>query len=127
MEKDIIFTIFYVGAFFSFRKYYKTQAKMKHMQNINCICSDVIVRQTYNKKFYIFYYERKIKGELSKFIEQKRIPIFNRYIKINNEYLMFVNESNDKEYVGPIETFLNKYYLILSIVLIVLPLVIFKY
>lgn len=127
MEKDIVFTLFYVGAFFSFRKYFKTQAKIKQMQRIKCKCSDVIVRQTYNKKFYIFYYESELKGELSKFIEQKRIPIFNRYIKINNEYLMFVNVSNDKEYVGPIETFLNKYYLILSIVLIVLPLVIFKY
>lgn len=122
MSKDaiIIYSIFFVGAFFSFYHYIKIKNKIKSMQEIKATCTDVIIRTTYNKKYYMYFYTFKLDGTCN-ISDKRRTPLMRNKIKINEEYIMYVNPKNDKDYVTPIETMTNNFYLFLSIALIILP------
>lgn len=118
-------TIFYVLAFFSFYKYFIVERKIKKMEQIEAVCTDVIVRRTYEKKYYMYYYKANFNGEEVNFSERKRLPFMQTFILINHKYTMFVSKDL-KDYVLPIQFLTYKFYLWATIFLIVVPLIIFR-
>ena len=89
MNKDlaIILTIIYLIVIYLVYKYYNYTKKIKYMKEIKVTCSDVIIRRTYNKKYYMYFYKLKYKSEEVIISDKFRLPIFQKYIKINNKYL----------------------------------------
>lgn len=96
------------------------------MEEKEAYCSDVIVRRTYDKKYYMYFYKVKIDDEEISISEKKRLPFMQSKIKIKEVYKVFINPKNTNQYVSPIQVLTYKYYLILAIILIVLPLIIFR-
>ena len=127
MNKDlaIILTIIYLIVIYLMYKYYNYVKKIKYMKEVKATCSDVIVRRTYNKKYYMYFYKLKYQKEEEIITDKLRLPIFQKYIKINKEYLMMVNPKNTSEYLTPIEYKTYKYYLYISIFLIILSILFF--
>lgn len=128
MNKDatIITTIFFLLAFFSFKYFLKIYNKKKRMIEVKAIVTDVIVRTTYNKKFYMYFYTFSFQDEKVNISDKKRFPFFQNRIKIYDEFFMYVNPHNMDDYVTPIEGMTYKFYLFLSILFILLPLLFFK-
>ena len=52
----LILTILYLIALYLFYKYYKINSQIKNMKQTKAICTDVIVRRTYNKKYFLFLF-----------------------------------------------------------------------
>ncbi len=124
-DKLLFMTIFYVLAFFSFYKYFIVERKIKKMEQIEAVCTDVIVRRTYEKKYYMYYYKANFNGEEVNFSERKRLPFMQTFILINHKYTMFVSKDL-KDYVLPIQFLTYKFYLWATVFLIVVPLIIFR-
>lgn len=106
-------------------KYYKLITKKKCYQSILSKCSDVIIRQTYRKKYYMYFYTFKIKNKEYNVHDKLIFPIFQNKIKINNKYLMYVNNNNPNEYISPIKTITINWYLYGSIILFIISILLF--
>ncbi len=122
----IILVIIYLVVVYLVTQYFKIKQKMKIMQPIMATCTDIVVRRTYNKKYYFYFYKIKIKHDEITLNERKRLPIFQKQIKINTKYLMYVNEQNPDEYVSPTQVLAHKWYLYGAIMLIILSLLLFR-
>ena len=119
-SETIILALFWIIAFFAFYKYYKIQKKVNKIPEGLAVCTDFIIKNTYQRKYYIFYY--KVLAKKEEFIIQDKVilPLFKNKIKINETYKIYFK--NQDEYVTPIEVITYKLYLFLSLVLIILPL-----
>ena len=90
------------------------------MEQTKAICTDVIVRRTYNKKYYMYFYKFTFKNEEYNVFEKLRLPLWQKKIKIKEKYLMYVEQNNPNNYVTPITTLSYKYYLHGAIMIIIL-------
>lgn len=124
MSKDgiILTTLSFVFAFFLFRRFIEIYKKMKNMIEIEAIVTDVIVRTTYNRKYYMYYYSFVFGGNEYTIEDKKRTPWMHKKIVINQTILMYILPDNPKEYISPMSVLTYKYYLLLAICFIVLPL-----
>ena len=123
-EETILFVIFFSIAFILIYKYIRLYLKRKNMIKINAIVTDVIKRTTYQKNMYVYYYKYKFKGEEYNTSDNTRVKILGFNPKINDTYEMFINTKKPSECITPLEIFLSKISLILSIVLIIVPFII---
>ena len=123
-EETILFIIFFSIAFILIYKYIRLYLKRKKMIKINAIVTDVIKRTTYQKNMYVYYYKYKFKGEEYNTSDNTRVKILGFNPKINDTYEMFINTKKPSECITPLEIFLSKISLILSIVLIIVPFII---
>ena len=123
-EETILFVIFFSIAFILIYKYIRLYLKRKKMIKINAIVTDVIKRTTYQKNMYVYYYKYKFKGEEYNTSDNTRVKILGFNPKINDTYEMFINTKKPSECITPLEIFLSKISLILSIVLIIVPFII---
>lgn len=96
------------------------------MKLINAKCTDFIIRTFYNKKDYVAYYEFNFLGEKCSASEKSRLPLIKYLIKNNKTYKMMVNKKNDNDYICPYQYLMYKYYLVIAILLIVVPLLVIK-
>lgn len=118
----ILLSIFWILAFFSFYKYYRIQKKINYMKEYEAMCTDFIIKNTYQRKYYIYYYKVIKKGE-EIIIEDKLIlPLMKNKIKINEYYKVYVDSKNNSDYVTPVQVITYKLYLFLSLCLIIIPL-----
>lgn len=124
-DKAIIMVIIYLIICYLLEKYYKLAKKKKNMNEINCTCTDIIIRRNYKKKYYMYFYKLKYQKNEEIITDKLRLPIFQNFIKINNKYLMMINPKNPNEYLTPIEYKTYKYYLYVSIFLFILSLLFF--
>lgn len=119
-DSTIILSLTWIIAFFSFYKYYKIQKKINYMEENKATCTDFIIKNTYKRKYYIYYYKVDHKDII---IEDKMlIPYMKKRIKIGSSYKIYLNSHNDHDYVSPIELITYKLYLFISICLIIIPL-----
>ena len=123
-EETILFVIFFSIAFILIYKYIRLYLKKKHMIKINATVTDVIKRTTYQKNMYVYFYKYKFKGEEYNTSDNTRVKILGFNPKINDTYEMFINTKKPSECITPLEIFLSKISLILSIVLIIVPFII---
>ena len=123
-EETILFVIFFSIAFILIYKYIRLDLKRKKMIKINAIVTDVIRKTTYQKNMYVYYYKYKFKGEEYNTSDNTRVKILGFNPKINDTYEMFINTKKPSECITPLEIFLSKISLILSIVLIIVPFII---
>ena len=123
-EETILFVIFFSIAFILIYKYIRLYLKRKKMIKINAIVTDVIKRTTYQKNMYVYYYKYKFKGEEYNTSDNTRVKILGFNPKINDTYEMFINTKKPSECITPLDLFLSKISLILSIVLIIVPFII---
>ena len=123
-EETILFVIFFSIAFILIYKYIRLYLKKKHMIKINATVTDVIKRTTYQKNMYVYFYKYKFKGEEYNTSDNTRYKILGFNPKINDTYEMFINTKKPSECITPLEIFLSKISLILSIVLIIVPFII---
>lgn len=119
---SFILIIFWLIAFFSFYKYYKIQRKINNLEEYVATCSDILIKNTYNRKYYIYYYE--VNYQNNKYILQDKLilPFLKGRIKINEDYKIYINLKNGQDYVTPMEVMTYKLYLFISIALIIIPL-----
>ena len=119
-SETIILALFWIIAFFAFYKYYKIQKKINKMSEGLAVCTDFIIKNTYQRKYYIFYY--KVLAKKEEFIIQDKVilPLFKNKIKINETYKIYFK--NQDEYVTPIEVITYRLYLFLSLILVIFPL-----
>ena len=94
------------------------------MIKINATVTDVIKRTTYQKNMYVYFYKYKFKGEEYSTSDNTRYKILGFNPKINDTYKMFINTKKPSECITPLDLFLSKISLILSIVLIIVPFII---
>ncbi len=120
-EETILFVIFFSIAFILIYKYIRLYLKKKHMIKINATVTDVIKRTTYQKNMYVYFYKYKFKGEEYNTSDNTRYKILGFNPKINDTYEMFINTKKPSECITPLDLFLSKISLILSIVLIIVP------
>ena len=118
----IALLIIYFLAIYFFYKYRQIVKKIKEMKLVKAICTDVIVRRTYNRKYYMYFYKYTFKKEENTITDKYLLPIFQNKIKINNKYLMFANE---KEAISPLTALTYKWYLYAAIGLIIASLLLF--
>ena len=80
-SETIILALFWIIAFFAFYKYYKIQKKVNKMPESLAVCTDFIIKNTYQRKYYIFYY--KVLAKKEEFIIQDKVilPLFKNKIK----------------------------------------------
>ena len=123
-EEMILFVIFFSIAFILIYKYIRLYLKKKHMIKINATVTDVIKRTTYQKNMYVYFYKYKFKGEEYNTSDNTRYKILGFNPKINDTYKMFINTKKPSECITPLDLFLSKISLILSIVLIIVPFII---
>ena len=123
-EETILFVIFFSIAFILIYKYIRLYLKKKHMIKINATVTDVIKRTTYQKNMYVYFYKYKFKGEEYNTSDNTRVKILGFNPKINDTYEMFINTKKPSECITPLDLFLSKISLILSIVLIIVPFII---
>lgn len=123
-EETILFVIFFSIAFILIYKYIRLYLKKKHMIKINATVTDVIKKTTYQKNMYVYFYKYKFKGEEYNTSDNTRVKILGFNPKINDTYEMFINTKKPSECITPLEIFLSKISLILSIVLIIVPFII---
>lgn len=120
-EETILFVIFFSIAFILIYKYIRLYLKKKHMIKINATVTDVIKRTTYQKNMYVYFYKYKFKGEEYNTSDNTRYKILGFNLKINDTYEIFINTKKPSECITPLDLFLSKISLILSIVLIIVP------
>ena len=120
-EETILFVIFFSIAFILIYKYIRLYLKKKHMIKINATVTDVIKRTTYQKNMYVYFYKYKFKGEEYSTSDNTRYKILGFNPKINDTYEIFINTKKPSECITPLDLFLSKISLILSIVLIIVP------
>lgn len=120
-EETILFVIFFSIAFILIYKYIRLYLKKRHMIKINATVTDVIKRTTYQKNMYVYFYKYKFKGEEYNTSDNTRYKILGFNPKINDTYEMFINTKKPSECITPLDLFLSKISLILSIVLIIVP------
>lgn len=120
-EETILFVIFFSIAFILIYKYIRLYLKKKHMIKINATVTDVIKRTTYQKNMYVYFYKYKFKGEEYNTSDNTRHKILGFNPKINDTYEIFINTKKPSECITPLDLFLSKISLILSIVLIIVP------
>ena len=120
-EETILFVIFFSIAFILIYKYIRLYLKKKHMIKINATVTDVIKKTTYQKNMYVYFYKYKFKGEEYNTSDNTRYKILGFNPKINDTYEMFINTKKPSECITPLDLFLSKISLILSIVLIIVP------
>ena len=94
------------------------------MIKINATVTDVIKKTTYQKNMYVYFYKYKFKGEEYNTSDNTRYKILGFNPKINDTYEMFINTKKPSECITPLDLFLSKISLILSIVLIIVPFII---
>ena len=123
-EETILFVIFFSIAFILIYKYIRLYLKKRHMIKINATVTDVIKKTTYQKNMYVYFYKYKFKGEEYNTSDNTRVKILGFNPKINDTYEMFINTKKPSECITPLEIFLSKISLILSIVLIIVPFII---
>ena len=123
-EETILFVIFFSIAFILIYKYIRLYLKKKHMIKINATVTDVIKRTTYQKNMYVYFYKYKFKGEEYNTSDNTRYKILGFNPKINDTYEIFINTKKPSECITPLDLFLSKISLILSIVLIIVPFII---
>ena len=123
-EETILFVIFFSIAFILIYKYIRLYLKKKHMIKINATVTDVIKKTTYQKNMYVYFYKYKFKGEEYNTSDNTRYKILGFNPKINDTYEMFINTKKPSECITPLDLFLSKISLILSIVLIIVPFII---
>lgn len=123
-EETILFVIFFSIAFILIYKYIRLYLKKRHMIKINATVTDVIKRTTYQKNMYVYFYKYKFKGEEYNTSDNTRYKILGFNPKINDTYEMFINTKKPSECITPLDLFLSKISLILSIVLIIVPFII---
>lgn len=123
-EETILFVIFFSIAFILIYKYIRLYLKKKHMIKINATVTDVIKKTTYQKNMYVYFYKYKFKGEEYNTSDNTRVKILGFNPKINDTYEMFINTKKPSECITPLDLFLSKISLILSIVLIIVPFII---
>ena len=123
-EETILFVIFFSIAFILIYKYIRLYLKKKHMIKINATVTDVIKRTTYQKNMYVYFYKYKFKGEEYNTSDNTRVKILGFNPKINDTYEMLINTKKPSECITPLDLFLSKISLILSIVLIIVPFII---
>ena len=99
---------------------------MKNKIKINAKCTSFIIRTFYNKKEYCSFYSFKIKNDEFTASDKSRFPFLKCFIKNNGTYPIYVNKNNPKEYISPYEVIIHKYYLIISILLLIIPLLLLK-
>ena len=120
-EETILFVIFFSIAFILIYKYIRLYLKKKHMIKINATVTDVIKRTTYQKNMYVYFYKYKFKDEEYNTSDNTRYKILGFNPKINDTYEIFINTKKPSECITPLDLFLSKISLILSIVLIIVP------
>ena len=120
-EEKILFVIFFSIAFILIYKYIRLYLKKKHMIKINATVTDVIKRTTYQKNMYVYFYKYKFKDEEYNTSDNTRYKILGFNPKINDTYEIFINTKKPSECITPLDLFLSKISLILSIVLIIVP------
>lgn len=123
-EETILFVIFFSIAFILIYKYIRLYLKKRHMIKINAIVTDVIKKTTYQKNMYVYFYKYKFKDEEYNTSDNTRYKILGFNPKINDTYEIFINTKKPSECITPLEIFLSKISLILSIVLIIVPFII---
>ena len=123
-EETILFVIFFSIAFILIYKYIRLYLKKKHMIKINATVTDVIKKTTYQKNMYVYFYKYKFKGEEYNTSDNTRVKILGFNPKINDTYEIFINTKKPSECITPLDLFLSKISLILSIVLIIVPFII---
>lgn len=123
-EETILFVIFFSIAFILIYKYIRLYLKKRHMIKINATVTDVIKKTTYQKNMYVYFYKYKFKGEEYNTSDNTRVKILGFNPKINDTYEMFINTKKPSECITPLDLFLSKISLILSIVLIIVPFII---
>ena len=123
-EETILFVIFFSIAFILIYKYIRLYLKKKHMIKINATVTDVIKKTTYQKNMYVYFYKYKFKDEEYNTSDNTRVKILGFNPKINDTYEMFINTKKPSECITPLDLFLSKISLILSIVLIIVPFII---
>lgn len=119
-------TAFFLGGFYFFYKYFRTLKKIEHRRQVKAKCTDFIIRTFYNKKEYVAFYEFDLNKEKWTAGDKTRLPFIKYFIKNNNSYVMYVNPKNEKDYISPYVVLTYKYYLILAILAIVIPLLLLK-
>ena len=123
-EETILFVIFFSIAFILIYKYIRLYLKKKHMIKINATVTDVIKRTTYQKNMYVYFYKYKFKDEEYNTSDNTRYKILGFNPKINDTYEIFINTKKPSECITPLDLFLSKISLILSIFLIIVPFII---
>ncbi len=120
-----IIIILFLAVLYCFYKYIFYQRKVNEMKEVFAICTGVLVRRTYNKKYYLYSYTMKLKKDEIPISDKMRLPLFQKRIKINEKYKMYVNPKNTEDFLTPIETLTFRWYLYAAICLIVIALLLF--
>ena len=124
--KTIILTLCILCSLYFLRKFFIIYNDKKKMQLIKATCTDFIVRTFYNRKEYVAFYEYKYKKETYKACDKMKLPILKIFIKIDKKYDMYFDPKNSNNYVSPYEFIIYRYYLVIAILFIVVPLLIIK-
>ena len=107
------------------QKYIILKSKQKKMQEVKAKCTDIVIRRTYNKRYYLYFYQFSFQKENINISDKIRWAYFQNKIEINKQYLMYVNPQDPNDYLTPIETMTSKWYLYLSLLLFVISLFLF--
>lgn len=113
----LLFLIF--GLYFLF-KFIHIYHKIKLYSPTKVLCTDSIIRRTYNRKYYIFIYHVKLKKEEFNLRDQTLLPFYPKLIKINQNYLMYIDLNNPDNVVTPLEVLSYKYYLLIGLILLII-------
>ena len=124
--KAIILTICILISLYFLHKFSIIYQDMKKMQLIKVNCSDFIIRTSYNKKEYVAFYEYTFKKEDYTASDKSRLPFLKYFIKLNKKYDMYINPNKPNSYVSPYELIVYKYYLILALLFIIVPMLLLK-
>lgn len=120
-----IIIIISFAALYCFYKYIFYQRRINKMKEVSALCTGVLVRRTYNKKYYLYSYTMKYKKEEVPIADKMRLPIFQKRIKINEKYKMYVNPHNTEDFITPIDTLTYKWYLYAALSLLIIALLLF--
>lgn len=120
-SETVVFVIFWGIAIILFYKYFKTYQKSKSMEKITCKCSDVILRTTYSKNTYVYFYSYTYKDEEYTTSDSTsfKLPFFCP--KIGDVLEIYINKNNANDTINPLTLFYNKLFLFLSFLLLILP------
>ena len=119
-QEAIMFVLFFTIAVIILIKYYNYYKSKKNMILIKCLVTDKTYRTGYEKNTYIYYYEYQYKDETYTDSDSTRFKVlFNPNIK--DELNIYINPKKPEKNITPYIILLNKIYLIISILLIILP------